>query len=92
MKARKLLKKLLSGSKNIRFDEFITLITAFNFSLDRITGSHHIFVHPNIAQSISIQPDKNGQAKGYQIKQFLKLIEQHQLELPGSDGEDEVEG
>ncbi len=38
MKKRKLLKKLLSGSKNIRFSEATACAEAFGFRLDRIKG------------------------------------------------------
>ena len=78
--------KILSGSKNIRFAEFQALIEGFGFTLDRITGSHHIYSHVDVPQSISIQPTNKGQAKPYQIKQFLKLIEKYNLTLK-EDGE-----
>ena len=45
MNTRKLLKKALSGSKNIRFADMVKLIEAFGFELARVTGSHYIFVH-----------------------------------------------
>jgi hypothetical protein len=37
---------------------------------------------------VSIQPDQNNQAKPYQIKQFLRLIEKFSLKMQ-DDGEDE---
>jgi len=77
---RKLLKKLLSGSKNIRFIELVTIVEAFGFSLDRVSGSHHIFVHPDIPELINLQNVKS-MAKPYQVKQFLKLIEKYDLHL-----------
>ena len=80
MKKRKLLQKVLAGSRNIRFDEMVSLIEAFGFRLSRVSGSHHIFVHPNIQELVNLQ-DVNGQAKPYQIRQFLKLVERHNLEL-----------
>jgi len=86
VKKRKLLRKILSGSKNVRFNEFVALIEAFGFSLDRISGSHHIFSHPGVPQSISVQADENGQAKPYQVRQFTKLVEKYSLRL-----EDEAE-
>ncbi len=91
VKPSKLLKKVLSGSKNIRFDEFVSLIEAFGFELKRITGSHHLFQHPDIPDSLSIQPTKNGQMKPYQIRQFLKLMEAYNLRLDMAydDGDDE---
>lgn len=81
VKARKILQKALSGSKNIRFGDFVKLIEAFGFVLERITGSHHIFSHPDVPQTISAQPYSNNQAKPHQIKQFLKIIEQYDLAL-----------
>jgi predicted RNA binding protein YcfA (HicA-like mRNA interferase family) len=87
VKKSKLLRKILSGSKNVRFAEFTLLIEAFGFSLERISGSHHIYSHPRVPQAISVQPDENGQAKPYQLKQFTKLIEKFALQL--EDGEDE---
>ena len=42
MKKRKLLEKVLLGSKNIQFNEIVTLVEAFGFTLSRINGSHHI--------------------------------------------------
>jgi predicted RNA binding protein YcfA (HicA-like mRNA interferase family) len=67
-KRRKLLNKVLRGSKNIRFGEFVTLVEGFGFALNRISGSHHIFEHPEVPQGISLQPDKNDQVKPYQVK------------------------
>ena len=78
MNKRKLLRKVLSGSKNIRFSDMLTLAQAFGFRLDRIEGSHHIMVHPNVPRPLNFQK-VGGQAKPYQVRQFLKLIEQHNL-------------
>jgi len=43
-------------------------------------GSRHIFVHPDIPELVNLQ-DVKGQAKPYQMRQFLKLIERHSLRL-----------
>ena len=80
MKKRKLLQKLLAGSKNIRFSEATAIAKAFGFQLDRISGSHHIFIHPDISALINLQ-DVGGKAKPYQIKQLLKIIEQYDLQM-----------
>jgi predicted RNA binding protein YcfA (HicA-like mRNA interferase family) len=79
-KKRKLLEKVLSGSKNIQFNELVLLVEAFGFSLSRVNGSHHIFTHPNIPEIINLQ-NRNGQAVPYQIRQFLILIEEYALTL-----------
>jgi predicted RNA binding protein YcfA (HicA-like mRNA interferase family) len=80
MKKRKLLEKVLSGSKNIQFNEMVTLIEAFGFSLSRINGSHHIFKHTEVPEIINIQ-NKKGKVTPYQVRQFLSLIEEYALTI-----------
>ncbi len=80
MNKQKLLEKILAGSKNIRFAEFVTLIEAFGFELSRVKGSHHIFEHPDIPEILNLQ-NSQGQVKPYQVRQFLQLVEQYNLEL-----------
>ena len=86
-KKRKLLEKVLAGSKNIQFNEFVTLVEAFGFILSRITGSHHIFNHPDIPEIINIQNNK-GKAVAYQVRQCLCLIEEYALTLESNPDED----
>lgn len=80
MNKKKLLAKVLSGSKNISFIEFVTLVEAFGFRLSRVNGSHHIFTHPNVRELVHLQ-EVNGKAKLYQVRQFLELVEQYDLKL-----------
>ncbi len=80
MKKRKLLQKLLSGSKNIRFSEAVASAEMFGFRLDRIKSSHHIFVHPDVPELVNIQNIK-GKAKPYQVKQLLKIVERYNLQM-----------
>ena len=79
-KKRKLLEKVLSGSKNLQFDDLVTLVEAFGFSLSRINGSHHIFTYPTIPELINWQ-NRNGKAIPYQVRQFLILIEKYSLTM-----------
>lgn len=79
-KKQKLLKHALSGSKNMSFGDLTLLVEAFGFTLARINGSHHIFTHPQIPDFVNLQNVK-GKAKPYQVKQFLSLVEQHNLIL-----------
>lgn len=81
MKKRKLLEKVLSGSKNIRFEEFVILLLGFGFELKRVNGSHQVFKHPSVLALLSVQPTGSGQAKPYQVRQFLKLVEEFNLRL-----------
>jgi predicted RNA binding protein YcfA (HicA-like mRNA interferase family) len=80
MKKKKLLQKILSGTKNIRFSEAMACAEAFGFRLDRVNGSHHILTHQGIPELLNLQNVK-GKAKPYQIKQFLQLIETHNLQM-----------
>lgn len=80
MNKKKLLEKVLSGSKNIQFSDMVTLVEAFGFRLSRVKGSHFIFVHPQVAELINLQ-EKNGKAKPYQVREFLRLVEEYDLEL-----------
>lgn len=80
MKKRKLLEKVINGPNNVRFNEFILLVEAFGFSLSRVSGSHHIFAHPRVQELVNLQ-NVQGKAKPYQIRQFLQLVEQYNLQL-----------
>jgi predicted RNA binding protein YcfA (HicA-like mRNA interferase family) len=83
MKKRKLLQKLISGSKNVRFSEAVTCVEAFGFKLYRTKGSHHIFINSVIPELINLQ-NVNGKAKPYQIRQFLKIVEKYNLQMEDS--------
>ena len=74
MSTRKTLQKVLSGSKNIR------LVEGFGFRRARINGSHHIFTHSAIPELVNLQ-NVRGQAKPYQVRQFMKLVESYDLSL-----------
>lgn len=39
MNEKRLLLRILSGSKNIRFNDFVGLVEAFGFRLSRVNGS-----------------------------------------------------
>ena len=80
MNERKTLRRILSGSRNIRFADMTALVEAFGFHLSRIQGSHHIFVHAGVPELVNLQEVK-GETKPYQIRQFLKLAERYHLEL-----------
>jgi predicted RNA binding protein YcfA (HicA-like mRNA interferase family) len=71
----------------LRFAELVALAEAFGFELDRIDGSHHVFVHPRAQRPLPLQPDgnmaKGTMAKGYQVRQLLKLVDDLGLTLEG---------
>ena len=50
------------------------------FKLARTKGSHHIFIHPDLPELLNLQNNK-GKAKPYQIRQFMTLVEDFNLDL-----------
>lgn len=64
MKKEKLLRKLLASAENVRFGDLVTLAEAYGFQLARISGSHHIFKHPEKIELLNLQNCK-GKAKPY---------------------------
>ena len=80
MSRRRLLLRLLNGTRNVGFADMVNLAEGFGFRLSRINGSHHIFTRPDIPELLNLQ-EVGGQAKPYQVRQFLKLVERHRLRL-----------
>ena len=74
-KAYKKNQKIRRNPNNVQFQDFVTWIGDNGFTLDRVNGSHHIFVHPTIENPINAQKKKDGTAKAYQIKQAIKIID-----------------
>ena len=56
------------------------MIEGFGFRLVRTSGGHHIFAHPDVVELVNLQ-DVKGEAKPYQIHQFLRLVEKYNLRL-----------
>ncbi len=48
--------------------------------LKRTSGSHHILARPDISELLSLQ-EVRGQAKPYQIRQFLRLVQRYDLTM-----------
>jgi len=68
---------------NVRFNDFCRLIEWFGFVAKGGGGSHRTYFHPEVREILDLQP-MNGEAKPYQIRQFLRLVEQYQLKGGGS--------
>ena len=79
MDEQKLFRRLAAGRfSNVRFEDFVRLVEAFGFRLDHIRGSHRIYVHHVVRDLLNLQP-KNGQAKPYQVREFMRLVAKHHL-------------
>jgi predicted RNA binding protein YcfA (HicA-like mRNA interferase family) len=83
VRPERLLRRLKTGHMaNVSFPDFQRLIEALGFELETIRGSHHIYRHVEQVARLNLQPIK-GQAKPYQIRQLLALVEQYDLKLEG---------
>ena len=83
MDRRKLLFRLSHGSlQNVSFADACRLAEGFGFRLVRTSGSHHIYAHHDILELVNLQ-SIGRQAKPYQIRQLLRLVERYNLRLEG---------
>jgi predicted RNA binding protein YcfA (HicA-like mRNA interferase family) len=81
MDERKLLTRLARGAvTNVAFADLRNLAEGLGFELRRVSGSHHVFAHPDIPQIVNLQAVR-GQAKPYQVRQLLRLVERYDLKL-----------
>lgn len=71
---------LQSTNRDVTFRDFIALVEAFGFSHQRTKGSHQSFAHPDCPRLLVLQP-KGKDAKRYQIRELLDLIEEFGLEF-----------
>lgn len=67
-------------SRQISFRDFVALIEAFGFVHARTKGSHQSYTHDACSQILVIQP-KGKDAKHYQVRQFLDMVEEFGLTL-----------
>lgn len=81
MSRRRLLARLQQGAvHNVAFNDFVDLVQGFGFAHTRTRGSHEYYDHPDIPETLNIQP-LDGEAKAYQIRQFLKRVREYGLTL-----------
>ncbi|HLG57059.1 MAG TPA: type II toxin-antitoxin system HicA family toxin [Vicinamibacterales bacterium] len=81
MEPRKLLARISRGDlQNVSFDDFGRLLEHLGFSNVRTGGSHRIYSHPAIPELVNLQ-NVRGQAKPYQVRQVLRLVERYNLKL-----------
>ncbi len=81
MDRRRLLRRLTHGAvQTVAFSDFVELVEGFGFRLVRVSGSHHIFVHSDVPPIVNLQ-EVEREAKPYQIRQVLKMVERYNLQL-----------
>lgn len=77
---KKTLETIKRGGANIAFRDFQRLIEKLGFRLNRISGSHHIYIHPRVSRPMNVQ-SVGKDAKPYQVRQLRDIIEEFGLRL-----------
>jgi len=60
VKVGRLYQRLLNQGASTSFRDFQRVLEAFGFELDRTKGSHLIYVHPDLAPSVSRAAERQG--------------------------------
>ena len=77
---KRTLEAVLRGQGVVSFADLQGLLEKLGFQLKRVSGSHHIYVHPKGTRPINIQP-RGKDAKPYQVRQLRDMIEEFGLKL-----------
>ena len=77
---KKVYNKVKSGrcDNSIRFSDFCNLIIDLGFNFKGQNGSHKVYYHNGIKESMVVQ-NANSKAKGYQVRQLREIIIKHDL-------------
>jgi predicted RNA binding protein YcfA (HicA-like mRNA interferase family) len=70
------------GPANVRFRDLCRLVEAIGYTLRRQKGSHHVFAHARRPEQpiVNLQSD-GATARVYQVRQAMRLIDEHKLEV-----------
>ncbi len=81
MQPARLLERILRGDlANVDFADAQRLVRRLGFEELRVTGSHHVYSCPGIAQQLNLQ-DRRGHTKPYQLRQLAALVRQYNLTI-----------
>ena len=66
------------------FGDAVWLVAALGFEELRVTGSHHIYGRPGLAEQLNLQ-DRRSKAKPYQLRQLASLVRRYNLSLEANE-------
>ena len=79
-KAQRLFERIRNNPEDVRFSDICKMAESFGFTYKGGKGSHKVYIRKDIEEILNFQNVK-GKAKPYQVRQFLKIIEEHELKL-----------
>ncbi len=68
-----------ANPKKIRFARVCQIAEAFGFQTRKGTGSHRVYYRDGVREILNFQ-NEGGRAKAYQVRQFIKIIENYGLQ------------
>jgi predicted RNA binding protein YcfA (HicA-like mRNA interferase family) len=76
---QRVLEAILLGRSdaNVSFSDLCKLLVALGF-VERVKGSHHVFVHTDVHEILTLQPD-GAKAKAYQVKQVRQVLLRYRM-------------
>ena len=80
-KKKKRLDALRETSQNVAFSDLVSAILSVGFTERRQNGSHRIFRHDGFPEEIIDIQEVKGNAKAYQVDQFLDIVDRCKLEI-----------
>jgi predicted RNA binding protein YcfA (HicA-like mRNA interferase family) len=93
-KKDKLRRRLRNNPVGVKYTEIETLLSRFGFTLQRVTGSHHIFIYEDESNPINVIIPVHGNAvRAIYVKDALAIIDalfpEQTDEEQDTDGQDE---
>lgn len=77
-KIEKLFTRIKNNPQNVRFEEICKLAGYFGFKYKGGKGSHKVYSKKGIPEILNFQ-NVRGKVKPYQVRQFLRIIEDYNL-------------
>lgn len=71
---------LISQNRGIAFRDFEALLRSFGFEPVRQKGSHKSYKHVKAQRMLVVQP-RGADAKDYQVRQFLDMVQEYGLSI-----------
>ena len=77
-----ILEQARRSQANVKFKDLRKVVEAVGYVHRRQKGSHHVFTHATRPELPMVNLQAEGaNAKPYQVRQVLRLIEEHKLEV-----------
>lgn len=70
----------MQRNKRGKFADLQKLLLAHGFKLNRVRGSHEVYVREDVPEHITIQPNGK-EAMDYQIREFLRIVKEYRISL-----------